>query len=109
MPYQILDWRLNNRHNSRDVITALGLIPGFVLADDPRPAHEQINERSARGWNPQLPGKWQMNQDDWLLFPGDPPLEPLAFAWLREEKIVVYPYAWVAIITGEAFSVARLG
>lgn len=107
MPQMILDWQTNSRHSVGDILDALGIIPEFVLADDPRPAHEQFNERY--GWNPQLPGKWQMNQDDWLLFPGDPPLEPLAFAWLREEKIVVYPYAWVAIITGEAFSVARLG
>ena len=106
MPQMILDWHLNSRHKPHAVIAALGMIPEFVLADDPRPAHEQIDERY--GWNPALPGKWQMNQDDWLLYPGDPPLEPLAFAWLREEKIVVYPHAWVAIITGEAFSVARL-
>lgn len=106
MPQMILDWHLNSRYDQCAIIAALGIIPEFILADDPRPAHEQINERY--GWNPHLPGKWQMNQDDWLLYPGDPPLEPLAFTWLRDEKIIVYSYGWVAIVTGEAFSVARL-
>lgn len=107
---KLLDWQFNARYKPEQIIPAMGRIPEFVLADDPRPAHEQIDERYAHGggWNAHLPGKWQMDQGDWLLYPGDPALEPLAFAWHGEERIVIYPHAFVAIITGEAFSVARL-
>lgn len=111
---RMLDWNFNGRlvdaHGLPAVISAVGYIPSFVSADDPRPAWEQFDERYVfGGWNPALPGKWKLMADDYLHFPGDPPLEPIAMAFIREEKIIIYPHAWVAIVQPNGdFSVARL-
>lgn len=111
---RILDWHLNENHVSRHgiatVIASLGHLPEFVFPDDPRPAWEQFNERYVfGGWNPMLPGKWRLDQNDYLHYPGDPVMEPIAYAMLRDEKILVYPYAWVCIVQRDgSFSAARM-
>lgn len=111
----ILDWQINTvlerQHGTDAVMQALGYIPAFVSEDDPRPAHEQFNERYIYGgWNPMLPGRWRMDQDFNLFYPGDPPMQPLAQALCHGERIVVYPRAFVAIVQtdGIGFSVARM-
>ena len=111
---QILDWHLNEnlvkRHGFDAVISALGYIPEFVLASDPRPIWEQINERYVfGGWDPALPGKWKLDERDNLYFPGDPPLQPLATARHGTERLLVYRHAWCCIVQDNGdFSVARL-
>lgn len=105
---RILDWQINA--NARDPIAALGFIPSFVSADDPRPAWEQFDERYIRGWDAMLPGKWRLGVDNYLFYPGDPPMAPLARAYLRDELILVYPHAFVCIVQKNGdFSIARLG
>ena len=105
---RILDWHIDA--NARDPIAALGYIPGFVSADDPRPAWEQFDERYIGGWNAMLPGKWRLDADNYLFYPGDPPMAPLAHAYLRDELILVYPHAFVCIVQKNGdFSIARLG
>jgi hypothetical protein len=89
----------------------LGFIPSMISEDDERPAAEQFNSNYAHGggWRPM--DKWKLDPDGCAItYPGgDPPLKPLALAVLRDELILVYPYAWVAIVgkTG-SFQVARL-
>jgi len=111
----ILDWHINTAaaklgYRTNDIFALLGYIPTFVFESDPRPAWEQFNERYVfGGWNPMLPGGWQMDQDNNLLYPGDPPLIPLASTMLRDEQIVVYAHSFVAIIQRDgSFSVARM-
>lgn len=109
----ILDWQLNTNliKTQAQAEAALGWIPSFLTALDPRPAWEQINERYAHGggWNPMLPGKWRLDEKDYLHYPGDPAFQPLAMAWLRDEKILIYMYAFVAIVQRDgSFSVARI-
>jgi hypothetical protein len=84
----------------------LGYIPSFLSEDDPRPAREQFDEHYIGGWHPQdgftMKGKY-------LLFPGDPPLEPLAFTMFGEEAIIMYPHSYVAIVQPDSsFQVARM-
>lgn len=111
----ILDWHVNASAgvSQRDAIAALGFIPVFVFEADPRPAHEQFNERYIfGGWNPMLPSKhggWKLDQNDYLHYPGDPPFAPFAYAMLRDEKIIVYPCSLVCIVQRDgSFSVARM-
>lgn len=105
----ILDWRLNAAYPAPDVILALGHIPEFIFAQDERPAWEQINQRYPPGWNPMLPGKFALDQHDYLYYPGDPVMVPLATAFHRQERIIVYPHAWVCIVQLDGgFSVARI-
>lgn len=75
----------------------VGFIPTFLDLDDPRPAKEQFAERYIYGgWHNQE-GFKKGNQRFTLHYPGDPPLKPIAAMQLRDETIMIYPYAYVAI------------
>jgi hypothetical protein len=76
----------------------LGFIPSFLDEADPRPAKEQFNERyvSGGGWSPF--SGFRLGHNNALSYPGDPPLVALAETKLRNELIVFYRHAWVAII-----------
>lgn len=88
----------------------VGFIPSWLSEDDPRPAKEQLHEHYSHGggWHPQesftlLPDGWSVK------YPGDPPLRPLAFMKLRQERIVIYPLGYVAIIQPDrSFEICRM-
>ena len=87
----------------------LGFIPEFFSEDDPRPAREQIEENYAHGggWRP-LP-QWKLLPNCALKYPGDPVLQPVAKAKLRDEHIVVYPYGIVMLLEPDgSYEVSRL-
>lgn len=103
-PAQHPQWALLHPHAD------LGRIPSFLFCDDPRSAREQFDERYAfgGGWRP-MP-HWQYDKETRAIaYPGDPPLHPIAETTLRDELILLYPSAWVAIIQPDgAFEVARM-
>lgn len=87
----------------------IGHLPEFLSGNDPRPAREQINENYIYGgWKPMR--GWTFNRKTGAIrFPGDPPLEPVAFTLLRDEAILIYPSSWVVILQGDGtFEVARV-
>ena len=87
----------------------LGNIVSFVDADDPRSAREQLDAgyKFAGGWFP-FKG-FRLHADNSLHYPLDHPLMPLAQARLRDELIVFYDHAWVAIIQPDrSFEVCRM-
>lgn len=87
----------------------LGAIPAFLSPDDPRPAREQFDERYgfAGGWSPMK--GFELRDDNAIKYPGDPAHLPLAQVRLREELIVFYASAWVAIIQPDrSYEIARL-
>jgi hypothetical protein len=44
-----------------------------------------------------------------LHYPSDPTFYPLAVARVREELVLFYPYAWVAVVQKDAsFRIARI-
>jgi len=73
----------------------LGLIPSFLSETDPRSAAKQIDAHYISGWRPQ-PG-FSMRTDGALLYPGDPPMLPLALFDLRREIVRVYKYGYASI------------
>ena len=90
-------------------IDDLGMVPWFLAPDDPRPAKEQFDERYVHGggWRP-ING-FKLLEGLRLKYPGDPVLEPIAAWELRDEKIVMYPHAIVAIYQPDGtFEVARM-
>lgn len=99
-----MDWNLLHRN----ALEMLGFIPSFLSESDPRDAVTQLNEAYAHG------GGWRdfhgftMTERMGLKYPGDPELLPIALTWLRDEEILVYPHAWVAVASGETFRVARM-
>lgn len=87
----------------------LGNIPFFLYDNSRLSAREQLDlgYSFAGGWQP-FKGH-TLNADNSLSYPGDPDLIPLAQARLRNELIVFYPHAWVAIIQlDRSFEVCRM-
>lgn len=87
----------------------VGFIPNWLSETDPRPAKEQLHEGYAHGggWHPQE--GFTMLEDGSMKYPDDPPLEPLALMMLREERIVIYPLGYVAIIQPDrSFEICRM-
>jgi hypothetical protein len=87
----------------------VGIIPDMIRESDPRPAREQLHTGYSHGggWHPF--NGFTLNANDTLSYPGDPPVIPLAEIRLREERIVIYRHAWVAIIQpNRSFEVCRM-
>ena len=87
----------------------LGVLPSFLHENDPAPAAEQLNAGYAHagGWRPQK--GFKLTARNSLLYPGDPPLHPVAEAQLRDETIVFYDTAFVAVIQSDrSFEVCRM-
>jgi hypothetical protein len=94
---------------SSDALGYLGFIPDFLSEDDPAPAKKQLHDNYPHGggWRPM--DGFKMSAGDVLHYPGDPPFKPKAMTMLRDEKILVYQYAFVAIVqTDGSFEVARM-
>lgn len=87
-------------------VEELGFLPEFLSEDDPRSASEQFDTNYIGGWDP-MPG-FTLSAGG-LEYPGDPPLAPIGFTTLRDEKIIFFPYAFVMIEQPSgAFEVARM-
>jgi hypothetical protein len=86
----------------------LGVLPEMLSENDPRPAKEQFNEhyRHGGGWSP-LPNMTMLNYV--LHYPGDPPFRPFAMACLRDEIILFYDHAIVAVVRPDgSFEACRM-
>jgi hypothetical protein len=92
----------------RATVDMLGYIPNFLESGDPRSAREQFNANYVYGgWKPNA--GFKKFADDTIRYPGDQPLPPVAQFKLRDERIVFYPGALLAIIQPDGgFEVARL-
>lgn len=88
----------------------LGFIPMFLHENDPRPAKEQLdsNYQHGGGWN-SFNGFTLNKETMAITYPGDPALYPFAVGTLRDEKIYIYPYAWVLILQPDgSFEISRM-
>ena len=86
----------------------LGFIPAFLNENDPRPAREQFDERyrAGGGWRPT---KGHTLKNGVLKYPGDPPQKYFAVILFRDEQILFFPHAFVAILQRDgSFEVARM-
>ena len=87
----------------------VGEICLWLNPQDPRPAKDQLDWHYAHGggWHP-IKG-FTLGSDNSLTYPGDPSMKPIAEMRLRDELILQYEYAWVAIIQPDrSFEVARM-
>lgn len=92
-----------------DYAEALGPLPRYINADSADPIWRQIDARSQSGWFPEPPGQWDLTADNYLTYPGLPPLAPAARAYHLGELILAYPHGFVCIVQlSGAFSVARI-
>lgn len=89
---------------------------GLMLDDEnPKPAREQFNDayQHGGGWQP-FEG-FKMAEDSSIQYgdpnepDADPPYVPIARAKLRDEKIIMYPHGWVAIVQPDGtYEIARM-
>jgi hypothetical protein len=87
----------------------LGYIPTFLRSEDERSAKEQLDENYAHGGGWRKFDGFDTVTAEGLIYPGDPLVPALATTRLRDELIVVYQYAWVAIFQPDGTSeVARM-
>lgn len=91
---------------------AVGFLPQFVSDYDARPACEQFDANYIGGWHDmKVSGRGFTAFDDFmkLRYPGDPPSHAVAETFLRDERIIVYQSAFVAVIQPDgSFRVSRL-
>lgn len=90
-------------------VDIFGELPDFLNPADPRSAREQFHDNYSHGggWRPMK--GWKLSKDNALCYPGEKPLPPLAQTRLRNELIVIYESAWVAIIQPDrTFEVSRM-
>jgi hypothetical protein len=89
---------------------ALGFIPSFLDANDPRPAREQLHDNYTHGGGFTPFNGFDMTvTGNAINYPGDPPQPLLAEAKLRDEIIRVYDGAWVAVVQpDDSFVIARM-
>jgi hypothetical protein len=88
----------------------LGYIPDFLDEHDPDSAKEQIHKNYGHGggWN-KFEGFRYNPENDTLNYPEDPPLKPIAEILLHDERILIYPHAWVNIVQPDGSNeVARI-
>lgn len=109
--FPVLDWHLNEAYGN-EAHTYLGRIPLLIDPNCADPVWLQVQTNLPEGWNPVLAddrSKWTLTADDYLIYPGLPPIAPAAMAWLRGEKVLVYPAGWIVVaqLNGE-FTVARI-
>lgn len=112
MTFTILDWHFNTQYSEADVRAYLGRIPLLFDPDCADPVWLQVQTNYPQGWQPVLGeerSKWTLTGDDYLIYPGLPPVAPVAMAWLRSERILVYPAGWIVVVDlKNDFTVARI-
>lgn len=87
----------------------VGGIPDMISQNNPSKAKDQLNAGYGHGggWRP-FDG-FRLQPDNSIKYPGDPALQPLAEMKLRDELILVYEHAWVAIIQPDrSFEICRM-
>lgn len=98
LEFHPLDWQVNDTYPEDFVVNALGPVPTLINANDVRQVHEQLEEILAAGWNPEGDSLgWQFNADESLIYPGLPPVMPVAYAMHGLEKVYMFPAQWMVI------------
>ncbi len=91
----------------------VGLTPQFLDEDDEADAQTQLHRNYAHGggWN-DMKGFTLVGGDGpepQLTYPDDPPTEAVAMWRLREERIILFDHAWVAVVQPDgSMRVARM-
>lgn len=112
--FAVLDWHFNTHsYKESEALEHLGRIPLLLDPNSSDPVWLQVQENYPEGWCPVLGeerDKWTFTQDEYLIYPGLPPIAPAAMAWLRSERILVYPAGWIVVTErGKTdFTVARI-
>jgi hypothetical protein len=86
----------------------LGFLPNIIDDADPRPVKEQVNEKYAYGggWRPMSGFRRSGFK---LIYPGDPPMTPVAMTQIRDEMVILYPHDWLLVVQKDgSFECSRM-
>lgn len=95
-------------HSEFDLV---GLTPAFLNETSDDDAVTQLNRHYAHGggWHDFEGFSFKDGDEPQLLYPGDPPMEAVAMWKLRDERIILFDHAWVAVVQPDnSFRVARM-
>jgi hypothetical protein len=87
-----------------------GYLPMWLDENDPDSAEKQLDKHYQHGGGFKHFDGFKMDEDTFVLtYPEDPPIKPIARAEFRDEQIIFYPHAWVAIVQKDkSFRIARM-
>lgn len=89
----------------------LGYLPLILLDEDPASFEDQLNNRYAHGGGHKkaLPA-WRFNHNTLtLVYPGDPPMRPIAHAKFHDSHLYVFDHAWTVLVKdGKMVDIQRL-
>lgn len=93
----------------RATMAHLGFLPSFLRDNEDASAVKQLDNgyKPYGGWRPQK--GFKLTASKCLVYPGDPPLRPIAETKLRDETICFYESSFVAVIQPDgSFEVCRM-
>lgn len=96
--------------NDKFKMEYLGALPEIIQSTDPLPVREQIAEHYAHGGGYSPMDGWTLDTaSNNITYPDDEPLIPRASLLVRDELVIVYDYAFVAIVQADgSFAVVRM-
>lgn len=99
-------WTLEHPRATQEM---LGYLPEFLSEHDPDSAQAQLDKNYVFGGFQPFEGfKFDPIQRT-LNYPGDPPMRAIGHCMLRDEQIILFEAAWVAIVQQNGdFVVARM-
>lgn len=96
-------------HNPVDLV---GYIPFGLSQNNPADAVSQLHASYTHGGGWHDFNSFTFKDDETnpqLLYPGDPPTDAVAFWQIRDERIILFDHAWVAVVQlDKTFRVARM-
>lgn len=108
----ILDWHINTSMPEAMSVLAEARVAELITPASPDPIYRQLDTNYPKWqvWGPNDEGGgWALMENDYLYHPNLGTMFPVAMAWLRSEKILVYKYGLICIVQpNDDFSVGRI-
>jgi hypothetical protein len=99
------------RDSGYRTIDIVGYTPEFLSEDSEDDAVKQLDEHYSHGggWRDFEGFTFVDGDEPKLTYPGDPPTNAIAHWKLRDERIILFEHAWVAVVQPDGkFRVARM-
>lgn len=92
------EWMQRSGYSEFDIV---GLTPAFLSEDDPDDAVTQLDKHYSHGGGWHDFDGFELHDSETapqLRYPEDPPTDAVAHWKLRDERIILFDHAWVAVI-----------
>lgn len=87
----------------------VGMIADWLSPSNSASARDQLDQAYGHGGGWQPFKGFSLRPDNSIKYPGDPSMKPIAEMQLRDELILQYEHAWVAIVQPDrSFEICRM-